>query len=112
MFGVQMILLTIFAQAAQTGTGAVEFIQYGVLGLVVLGFLVGYIWPKPAVDRILKDKEAAEHQRDAMIEAWNHEVIPILQALPEKVVPAIAELTLEVRALRSELEIQKNRKEL
>lgn len=36
-----------------------QLVQYGVLGLVVLGFMLGFIWAKPAVQRLEKDLDKA-----------------------------------------------------
>lgn len=97
----------ILAQTSQptaSSTGIFEYIQYGVLGLVVVGFLVGFIWAKPAVDRLIKDKEAAEHQRDQLIETYEKQVIPLLQGVEEKMLPAISEMVQAVREMRRDLE--------
>lgn len=41
---------------AQTDTAQplLDLAQYGILGLIVVGFIIGWIWPKPAVDRLIK----------------------------------------------------------
>jgi hypothetical protein len=36
-----------------------QLIQFGVLGIVVLGFIFGYIWAKPAVQRLERDLDRA-----------------------------------------------------
>jgi uncharacterized membrane-anchored protein YhcB (DUF1043 family) len=36
-----------------------QIVQYGVLGLVVLGFMLGYIWARPAVARLERDLDKA-----------------------------------------------------
>jgi hypothetical protein len=35
-------------------------IQYGVLGLVIIALLLGWLWPKPSVEQLRRDKQAAE----------------------------------------------------
>lgn len=48
-------------------------------GSVVMLALLGYVWFKPGVDRLVADKEKAEAQRDALIEAYQEEIIPALR---------------------------------
>lgn len=36
-----------------------QLVQFGVLGIVVLGFIFGYIWAKPAVARLERDLDKA-----------------------------------------------------
>lgn len=48
---------------AQTAPGidpVSSLVQYGVLGLVVVALLLGWLWPKPSVEQMRRDKEAAE----------------------------------------------------
>lgn len=97
-------LLFAQTQPSSTTSGIFEYIQYGVLGLVVVGFLAGFIWAKPAVDRLIKDKESAEHQRDQLIETYEKQVIPLLQEVDEKILPAISEMVQVVREMRRDLE--------
>jgi hypothetical protein len=57
--------------------------QYGVLGLVVIALLLGWLWARPAVDRLIKDKERAEHQRDEMLKVYEDRVLPVLTQLTQ-----------------------------
>jgi hypothetical protein len=51
-----------------------QLVQFGVLGIVVLGFMLGFIWAKPAVARLEKDLDKAlADLRD--LEKLNREVI-------------------------------------
>lgn len=36
-----------------------QLVQFGVLGIVVLGFIFGFIWARPAVARLEKDLDKA-----------------------------------------------------
>lgn len=36
-----------------------QLVQFGVLGIVVLGFIFGFIWAKPAVARLERDLDKA-----------------------------------------------------
>lgn len=67
-------------------------LNFGVLGLVMLALLTGFLWPKPSVDRVLKDKEIAEAQRDAMLQVYEQRVIPLLSEVQSKMIPALADM--------------------
>lgn len=78
-----------------------QLIQYGVLGLMVVGFLIGWIWAKPAVDRLTADKEKAEAQRDELIKAFAEQVIPVLDEVATRVVPVLNELRDDVKEMKA-----------
>lgn len=75
-----------FAQTPSTSTDPIlDFVQYGVLGLVIIALLVGWLWAKPAVLQIIKDKERAderadraESQRDELLKQYEEKVLPVL----------------------------------
>ncbi len=49
------------AQAAATDPAAsalISLLQYGVLGAVVVGLITGWLWPRPAVRRLIEEKDA------------------------------------------------------
>lgn len=56
----------------------VNFLQYGALGLMVIGLLIGWVWPKPSVDRLLRDISRLETQVDELTRVYQAEVIPTL----------------------------------
>jgi hypothetical protein len=70
----------------------VNLIQYGALGLVVVGFIIGWIWPRPAVDRLIKahDVEAAELR--AEIASLREEIYTARQEVENTVVGLRREL--------------------
>lgn len=74
-------------------------LNFGVLGLVMLALLTGFLWPKPAVERVMKDKEAAEAQRDAMLDVYEERIIPLLSEVQSKMIPAMTELAGKVSEL-------------
>jgi hypothetical protein len=37
----------------------IELVQYGPAGVVILGFVSGWLWAKPAVERLQKDLDQA-----------------------------------------------------
>lgn len=84
----------IFAEADPT-----QLIQFGVLGIILMLILVGWLWAKPSVDRLIADKERAEAQRDALVEIYQGEVIPALKdwndrvdRISTEVVPVLTEV--------------------
>lgn len=71
-------------------------------GSVVVLALAGWIWFKPAVDSLHERMTKAEAQRDALIEVYQDEIIPVLReaqggvtrvaAIAEEVVPVLREV--------------------
>lgn len=66
----------------------VGWLNYGILGLLVFGAILGYVWFKPGVqslrderDRAIADRDKAQAQTDAMAESWRTEFLPVLQKL-------------------------------
>lgn len=59
-------------------TDPVTWINFGVLGLLALGLITGWLWPKHAVERIIKEKEKAEAQRDAMAQVLQDKLLPVV----------------------------------
>lgn len=63
-----------------------DLIQFGVLGVILMLVLMGFLWPKPSVEEIKAQvvvertaKEKAEGQRDALIETYQKEIIPAMR---------------------------------
>lgn len=61
------------------------YLNYGVLGLFVVAVLMGWVWAKPAVDRLIAErdrliveKQKAEEQRDAAIAIAQDKLVPLL----------------------------------
>lgn len=85
--------MMVLAQNGGSVGNPVDFVQYGVLGLIIIALISGWLWAKPAVERVLTDKERAEQQRD-----------DLLQVYEEKVMPALMESTTAIAALRPVME--------
>lgn len=72
--------------------------QLGAVG-VVAAALAGLIWFKPAVDQLIRRAEAAETQRDALLDSYHEKVLPALTnstytsernvAVLEKIIPLL-----------------------
>jgi hypothetical protein len=71
----------LLAQSAEEG-GSTDFVslllQYGIPGLVIAALLMGLLWAKPAVDRLIVDKEKAEAQRDELLRVYEEKMLPAL----------------------------------
>lgn len=52
----------------------VEWLQYGALGAVIVALLLGWLWAKPAVDRILRDNDRLQDEILAEVKATRAEV--------------------------------------
>lgn len=54
---------------AQQTDPLVDLLQWGTTGVIVVLFLVGWIWPKPSVDRILRENDEHHRQNSERLEA-------------------------------------------
>ena len=71
--------------AADSGFDPITFLNFGVLGLVVLSLITGWLWTKPSVDRLVEEKQRAiaerdkaYAQRDAMAEVLQEKLLPVV----------------------------------
>lgn len=62
------------------------FAQYGVLGLIVLAFIIGWIVPKPSHEALRKDLEKRDEQLREMVKVYEEKVIPVLTEVNNKLV--------------------------
>jgi hypothetical protein len=60
-----------------------QFAQYGVLGIIVVGFIAGWIWPRPSVERLIAQNERLQAQVDALFEVYESKVMPTLVEVTE-----------------------------
>lgn len=77
-------LVGAFTAAAEGSGQLVDFAQYGVLGLIVLAFIMGWIIPKPSHDALRADLDRREAQLQALISTYEKEVIPVLTEVNAK----------------------------
>lgn len=67
--------------AQSTDTAPVEWLNFGTAGLVVVSFLLGWIWPKPAVDRLVKENERLHDSVLGEVQAMRTELRQLRQEL-------------------------------
>lgn len=82
-------------------------LQYGVVGVVVIAMLVGLLWAKPAVDRLIKDKEKAESQRDDLLRVYEEKMLPALTdsiVVTRDLKPVIQDVTTVLAQVKAELD--------
>lgn len=67
------------------GGSPLDWVQFGVMGLLILGLITGLFWVKPSVDNIkaerdraLSERDKADDQRDAMAATFQKELLPVL----------------------------------
>lgn len=65
----------VLAAAALT---PLDFASYGISGVVIGALLLGWIWPKPAVDRILEGEARAIARAETLEATVKDQVVPIL----------------------------------
>lgn len=64
--------------AAGSPDPILQFVQYGVAGLVIIAFLTGLIWPKPPVERLQRDYDQLQARYDELVATYQKEIIPTL----------------------------------
>lgn len=94
-----MLAAAVTTDTATTGGGGdftdpVTWINFGVLGLLVLGLLTGFIWGKPAVERLIADKDRAIAERDKA----NEQRDAMAMVLQERLLPVVSEFIVTTKA--------------
>lgn len=98
------ILAVTDPSTVSTGFNPITLIDYGVLGVVIVAILLGYLWPKPSVERLIEDKQKAEEQRDAANKVLTEQVMPALVEatnIMSSLRPIIEDATFELRQTRT-----------
>jgi hypothetical protein len=104
-------VLTTIAQAepiAENGSSDVVgyLFQYGIPGIVIAAMLLGLLWAKPAVDRLIRDKEKAEAQRDDLLRVYEEKMLPALTdsiVVTRDLKPVIQDVTSILAQVKGEL---------
>jgi hypothetical protein len=101
----------VLALLAETGSLPFDPQALGVIGVVLVLALFGWVEFKPGVMRLVKDKERAEAQRDALVETWSREVFPVLAAVNQTLIPALNANVEGLRRVERALERMEDRTE-
>jgi hypothetical protein len=64
---------------ATPGPTPLDFTSYGISGAVIAATIFGWLWPKPAVDRLIASEKAANDRADALASTIRDDVVPILR---------------------------------
>lgn len=98
---------SVVAQAAGDGSigGALDgLIALGPVGICLVLIVIGWLWPKPAVDRLRADLDRVTKQRDDLVSQQATEVLPVLVMVNAKIAPALEASTAADQALRAQIE--------
>lgn len=71
------------------------WINFGVLGMVVIGFITGWIWTKASVDKLIEERDRLIKERDVAIDQRS-EMADILQ---KQLLPIVQEFVFTTRAI-------------
>lgn len=82
----------LIAQQATEPDPWAEWVQFGVLGALVVAISRGWFWPKPAVDRVLRENDALRHR----LNTFEHEILGVLR----DILGMLRELREEIKELR------------
>lgn len=86
-----------------SGSDPTSLIQFGVLGVIIMLILFGFLWAKPSVDQLKADKSKAEADRDALVDLYQTQIIPVLAEVNRAVIPAIAQIQQDLHEIREQL---------
>lgn len=95
---------------AQTGVNDVwDFLKnWGPLGVVLALVVVGWLVPKPSVDKTDQALARTEAQRDSLVHLYEQEIIPLLHDVGGKVLPAVSSLKMTEEGITKELTEQRD----
>lgn len=61
-------------EASPVTDPVITLVQYGLLGIILMLLLMGYLWPKPAVEQMMKRQEEER-------KLWVDQIIPTMNRL-------------------------------
>lgn len=102
--------IAVLAQSSSSGgsTDVIGYLlQYGIPGVVIAAMLIGWLWAKPAVDRLIRDKEKAESQRDDLLRIYEEKMLPALTdsiIVTRDLKPVIQDVTTVLAQVKAELD--------
>lgn len=89
--------------AASSSDPVGYLLNFGVLGVIVVLALSGFIWFKPSVDREIKKNDKVEAQRDKLLDVHENTTLPVLKDVNDKLIPLATQIRDELHELRREI---------
>ena len=83
----------------------IQLVNYGVLGIIVIGAATGFVEFKPSVSRLVRYKDRQHTQIDSLVKTYEERVIPVLVSANEM----LARLAEEERRRRDRREWEEGR---
>lgn len=81
-----------------------ELIQYGILGIILLAIMFGYLWPKPSVDHMVEDYAATRDRVIADKRLAEDRAEKAEAFVRDTALPALAEATEAIRLMQGTLD--------
>lgn len=101
-------MINLAAESSQTGTfdNPITWINFGVLGLLVLGFFTGWVWTKLSVDKLTSDHakliDSVEKERDRILKERDiaqTKCDDLANMVQDKLLPVVGEFVISTRSL-------------
>lgn len=83
------------AEAGVQLSDVTTWVNFGVLGVVVLSLITGWLWAKPSVERMIQDRDRVIRERDEAARQRDQ----MAQVLQDKLLPIIGDFIATTRAL-------------
>lgn len=61
----------------------IQLVNYGVLGIIVVGAATGFVEFKPSVSRLVRDNDRQHIQIESLVKTYEERVIPVLVSANE-----------------------------
>lgn len=65
------------------GDQIIQLVNYGVLGIIVIGAATGFVEFKPSVTRLVRDNDRQHAQIESLVKTYEERVIPVLVSANE-----------------------------
>ena len=70
-----------------------DYLQLGVVGIVLVAMVTGWIWARPAVEQLIADLARERRLREEESQRWEKHIMPLLQQFDDKVEMLMNELS-------------------
>jgi hypothetical protein len=65
------------------GDQIIQLVNYGVLGIIVIGAVTGFVEFKPSITRLVRENDRQHTQIEGLVSTYEERVIPVLVAANE-----------------------------